>query len=138
MPKLTSNYQDIPAGSFVKVTSDPSQDPVSIEVWTSNGLVKAQVPNNILDTAAPQFNQQAITPPLFVAKPPVSSKTQARVDRCPFDFSDVGVAISCRCGQVTKKLDHKLIKLWSAENAALNYVISLCANCSPYHQRESQ
>lgn len=46
-------------------------------------------------------------------------------------FTETGVTISCKCGRVTRSIAPVYIRSWANENAALNYVLSLCATCRP-------
>lgn len=46
-------------------------------------------------------------------------------------FTETGVRITCKCGRVTRSIAPVYIRSWQNENAALNYVLSLCSTCRP-------
>lgn len=64
---------------------------------------------------------------------PPTPRQQKRINFNAELFSDHGTTLTCYCGAVTRKIPTAYIKAWGTDNtnAALNYVISLCAYCRP-------
>lgn len=75
---------------------------------------------------------QPVMLPAFAFKPTKPVITDAKAAKIKFDqslFSEEGVKISCKCGKITRSIAPAYIRSWANENAALNYVSSLCGYC---------
>lgn len=121
--KLTQPYENIPAGYRVKLL-----DNNMCQVFTQGQIKELPIPQEYLEPIENTTPNQA--PPVPVIKVPYTHTTFTKTAQGPV-FTDEGVTVSCRCGNITRKVLSSSIRRFEYERAAINSVIAMCSICSP-------
>lgn len=132
---------DFTVGQFVRykdkvvqvVNIDTTNNTASVKAVLSPELIVTPLyalgtldhnPNSPRGPRGPYTQIQAETESL-------TPKQQAKLKFNHDLFTETGVTLSCKCGRVTRSIAPVYIRSWQNENAALNYVLSLCLTCRP-------
>lgn len=132
LAKLTQPHENIPAGYRVKVldiTTGRIQVSLDAEIKEYTVNPATLEPIQSMPTIQPEQLEE-----MWNTYQPVKSTKEtivfATTTKQGVIFTDEGVTISCRCGNITRKILSASIRKFDYERAAINSVIAMCSYCS--------